>query len=265
VGLLGLPNAGKSTFLSVVSNARPEIANYPFTTLKPNLGVVDLGSDNSLLIADIPGLIEGASQGKGLGDDFLRHVSRCKVLLHLIDSTSDDVASDYKVIRKELANHSKILAKKPEIIALTKIDLIDSDIADYQKEQLAGVTKKIPIYSISSQAHILTKELLAELFQLVAKQNKATNKIKLEKVDNLITLKENPDKWKIKQDGDRWVVTGHKIEKFARRTDFDNEHGIARLRDIMKKMGIMRELEKRKIDPEVKIIIGSPKVGEISY
>ncbi len=265
VGLVGLPNAGKSTFLSVVSNARPEIANYPFTTLKPNLGVVDLGRDNSLLIADIPGLIEGASQGKGLGDDFLRHVSRCKVLLHLIDSTGDDVASDYKVIRKELANYSKVLAKKPEIIALAKVDLIDSDIADYQKEQLLKVAKKVPIYSISSQAHILTKELLAELFQLVAKQNKVTNKKKAEKVDTVIKLKENPDKWKIKQEGDRWIVTGHKIEKFARRTDFDNEHGIARLRDIMKKMGIMRELEKRKIDPEVKIIIGNPKVGEISF
>src|SRR5690606_38370008 len=121
VGLVGFPNAGKSTFLSVVSNARPEIANYAFTTLTPNLGVADI-DDGSLLIADIPGLIEGASEGKGLGDAFLRHVERTAVLLHLIDAYSNDVAEAYRTIRAELANYSTELTQRPEVIALTKTE-----------------------------------------------------------------------------------------------------------------------------------------------
>jgi GTPase len=268
VGLVGLPNAGKSTLLSVVSNARPEIANYPFTTLRPNLGVVDLGTDSSLLIADIPGLIEGASQGKGLGDEFLRHVSRCNVLLHLIDSTSEDVARDYQIIRKELAAYSPELAAKHEIIALTKIDLIDSDIVSMQQQNLGGVASGVNIYAISAQAHILTKELLAELHVLVTKTKaqqlaEATKNAPTD--DVVIKLKTNPDTWKIAVKENYVLITGHKIEKFARRTDFENEHGVARLRDIMKKMGILRELEKRKVDPTMKIIIGDPKVGQIRY
>ena len=118
VGLVGFPNAGKSTFLSVVSNARPEIANYEFTTLTPNLGVADV-DDGSILIADIPGLIEGASEGKGLGDQFLRHVERTAVLLHMIDVYSDDPAEKYQAIRRELEKYSESLAERPEIIALT--------------------------------------------------------------------------------------------------------------------------------------------------
>ena len=119
VGLIGFPNAGKSTFLSVVSNARPEIANYEFTTLTPNLGVADV-DDGSILIADIPGLIEGASEGRGLGDQFLRHVERTAVLLHMIDAYSDNPAEKYLAIRRELEKYSKDLTKLPEIVALTK-------------------------------------------------------------------------------------------------------------------------------------------------
>lgn len=128
VGLVGLPNAGKSTFLASVSNARPEIANYPFTTLTPNLGVVDLGKEDSLLIADIPGLIEGASQGKGLGDEFLRHVERTGVLLHLIDSYNDDISKAFKTIYAELKAYKLDLTTRPQIIALTKIDGLDDEI-----------------------------------------------------------------------------------------------------------------------------------------
>lgn len=270
VGLVGLPNAGKSTFLSVVSNARPEIANYPFTTLTPNLGVVDLGRDTSMVIADIPGLIEGASQGKGLGDQFLRHVSRCQVLLHLIDSTSDDIAKDYQVIRQELANYSKELATKPEVIALTKIDLIDSEILEMQKASLEALGIDKTILGISSTAHILTKELLAELFAIVKIEKEKADLDKAEE-DGLtdgvlrVTLKPDQNAWQVIQKSDFVLVTGNKIEKFARRTDFDNEYGISRLRDIMKKMGIIRELERLGVDPETKIVIGSPKVGELYY
>ncbi|SLN41187.1 GTPase Obg/CgtA [Aquimixticola soesokkakensis] len=129
-GLLGLPNAGKSTFLAATSNARPKIADYPFTTLHPNLGVV--GIDNSeFVVADIPGLIEGASEGRGLGDQFLGHIERCAVLLHLIDGFSEDVVQDYNTIIKELENYSEILAGKPRITVLNKIDAIpDEDRAE---------------------------------------------------------------------------------------------------------------------------------------
>lgn len=125
-GLLGLPNAGKSTFLAATSNARPKIADYPFTTLHPNLGVV--GVDGvEFVIADIPGLIAGASEGKGIGDRFLGHVERCSVLLHLVDGTSDDVATDYETIISELENYAAELADKPRVTALNKIDALDED------------------------------------------------------------------------------------------------------------------------------------------
>lgn len=124
VGLVGLPNAGKSTLISVISNAKPKIADYPFTTLEPNLGVVNYGSKN-FIVCDVPGLIKGASGGKGLGDRFLRHIERTKIIVHLVDATSDNLKSDYKTIRKELENFSPNLANKKEIVVLSKVDLID--------------------------------------------------------------------------------------------------------------------------------------------
>ena len=152
VGLIGFPNAGKSTFLSVVTNARPEIADYAFTTLSPNLGVADI-DDGSLLIADIPGLIEGASEGKGLGDAFLRHVERTAVLLHLIDAYSDDVAASYRTIRNELAKYSSELAERPEVVALTKAEGLDDEIIAMQREALQSVVSSdTPIFVISAAA-----------------------------------------------------------------------------------------------------------------
>ena len=126
-GLVGLPNAGKSTFLAAVSAARPKIADYPFTTLTPNLGVVDLSTNERFVIADIPGLIEGASEGAGLGTRFLGHVERCKVLIHLVDGTQDDVAEAYRQIRHELDAYGEGLADKPQVLALNKIDALDPD------------------------------------------------------------------------------------------------------------------------------------------
>lgn len=162
VGLIGFPNAGKSTFLSVVSNATPEIADYPFTTITPNLGVAQV-DDHSILIADIPGLIEGASEGKGLGDRFLRHVERTKVLLHLIDVYSDDAGKAYRDIRKELANYSTDLASRPELIVLTKVEGVDQEIIDMQ---MAAILKENPdakVMAISSSAHQGLTEVLREL------------------------------------------------------------------------------------------------------
>lgn len=163
VGLIGLPNAGKSTFLSVVSKAKPKIADYPFTTLEPQLGVVAI--DNySFVIADLPGLIEGASEGKGLGDRFLKHSERCSVLLHLIDSTSEDVANTYEIIRKELKQYSQNLFEKQEVIALTKCDSLTEEDLENKKQELQKVIgKNHKIYTISSVARIGLTEVLREL------------------------------------------------------------------------------------------------------
>ena len=166
VGLVGLPNAGKSTFLSVVSNAKPEIADYPFTTITPNLGVATI-DDCDILIADIPGLIEGASEGKGLGHDFLRHVDRTAVLLHLVDIYNNDAGEAYQTIRNELDKYSD-LKDRPEIVALTKCEGVDDDII---KMQMASILAKNPaakIYTISAQAHQGLNELLRALAAGVA-------------------------------------------------------------------------------------------------
>ncbi len=169
VGLIGFPNAGKSTFLSVVSNATPEIADYPFTTLTPNLGVAKV-DDSSILIADIPGLIEGASEGKGLGDQFLRHVERTKVLLHLVDVYSDNAGKAYQDIRKELENYSAELAARPELVVLTKVEGLDEEIVKMQMQAILEVNPEAKVMAMSSAAHQGTIEVLRELKQIIAKQ-----------------------------------------------------------------------------------------------
>lgn len=170
VGLVGLPNAGKSTFLSVVSNATPEIADYPFTTLTPQLGVATI-DDTDILIADIPGLIEGAHEGKGLGHDFLRHVDRTAVLLHLIDVYNDDAGEAYKAIRNELEKYSD-LASRPEIVALTKCEGVDDDIIKMQITSILANNPDAKVFTISASAHQGLTELLRELVAVV-KENRS--------------------------------------------------------------------------------------------
>ena len=143
-GLVGLPNAGKSTFLAAVSAAKPKIADYPFTTLHPNLGVVRAG-DTDFVLADIPGLIEGAHDGAGLGDRFLGHIERCRVLLHLVDATSEDVATDYKTVRRELKAYGNGIEKKKEIVALSKCDALDDETLAARREALKKAARKAPL------------------------------------------------------------------------------------------------------------------------
>lgn len=260
IGLVGFPNAGKSTFLSVVSNARPEIADYAFTTLTPNLGVADFDG-TSLLIADIPGLIEGASEGKGLGDAFLRHVDRTAVLLHLIDVYSDDIAKAYQAIRLELASYKPELLERPEVVALTKCEGLDQEIIAMQTaavQEAAGA--KTPVFAISSQAHQGLQEVLRTLRQKV-NEARSQPEAETEIPDDIpvITLagETEHDRWTVEKVDGRYLVRGEKIEKFARRTNFDQFEAVNRLRDIMKKMGITHELIRAGAGGESVIQIGT--------
>lgn len=248
VGLVGLPNAGKSTFLSVVSNAKPEIADYPFTTITPNLGVATIDGKD-LLIADIPGLIEGASYGKGLGHAFLRHVDRTAVLLHLVDIYSDDAGEAYQTIRNELEKYSD-LKDRPEIVALTKAEGLDKDLIEMQTASILAKNPDAHVYVISSAAHQGLEEVLRALKEEVEKPSES----RLETAGGedastssipVITLSDKAlkDTWTVEEDEDgKFIVKGEKIEKFARRTDMSNYASVNRLRDIMKKLGIRAEL-----------------------
>ena len=279
VGLVGLPNAGKSTFLSVVSNAKPEIADYPFTTITPNLGVATIDG-HDLLIADIPGLIEGAAEGKGLGHAFLRHVDRTVVLLHLVDVYNNDADEAYETIRKELKKYSD-LKDRPEIVALTKCDGIDQDIIDMQIASILAKNPDAKILTISSSAHQGLKELLREINEIVSEarnnhletvprepyeaseeseprdggRERTGSKDDYSSVNDTIPTislspKELKTAWKVEKVDDKFVVTGEKIEKFARRTDLNNYASVNRLRDIMKKLGIRAELTTQGAEPD---------------
>jgi GTP-binding protein len=266
VGLVGLPNAGKSTFLASVSNAKPEIASYPFTTLTPNLGVVDVGGDSSLLIADIPGLIEGASQGKGLGDEFLRHVERTGVLLHLIDAYHEDIAGAFKTIWEELKAYRIDLTKRPHIVALTKVEGLDEEIiADRVKELKKAVPKGVEITAISSQSKQNINDLLFKMRKIVEKEHQKLKKQESKKNSLPVLSISDEEAWHIKKSGKVFVVTGKKVERFAKRTDFESFHGVQRMRDIMKKMGIMHGLVRAGIEPDQTIQIGDPKIGSLEY
>jgi GTP-binding protein len=252
VGLVGLPNAGKSTLLSRISNARPEIANYPFTTLRPNLGVVDLDGEDSMLFADIPGLIEGASEGKGLGHEFLRHVERTAVIIHVVDAYQDDIVQAYQTIRTELEAYSKKLIKRPEVVAINKTEGLDAEMIKDLTDKLQKAAKKgTPVFAISAQAGTGLKPLLYE----VKKQMKQIREIEAaaaaENEDPeipVLRLKDEADMWSINKQGEVFLVSGKKIEQFAGRTDFTNEEGVQRLRDIMKRFGIMHELIRQGIE-----------------
>ncbi len=273
VGLVGLPNAGKSTFLSVVSNATPEIADYPFTTLTPQLGVATI--DNyDLLIADIPGLIEGASEGKGLGHAFLRHVDRTAVLLHLIDVYNNDAGEAYQTIRGELEKYSD-LNNRPEVIALTKCEGVDEDIIKMQESAILAINPSAKVFAISSAAHTGIEALLRELKDIVIAEKAAVSeensalKLKItpnnaEESDTDSTVepseheiptislnsKELESTFTVEEVDGKYIVKGEKIEKFARRTDFDNYESVNRLRDIMKKLGIRAELTSMGAGPD---------------
>lgn len=251
VGLLGFPNAGKSTFLSVVTQARPKIADYPFTTLTPNLGVANVGG-KTFVIADIPGIIEGAHEGKGLGDEFLRHVERTRVLIHLVDVFGFDNQSalkNFRTLNRELAARSKELAKKPQIIAATKMDLTGADKA------LAALRKSLKtakIYPLSSATGRGVKELLAAVAKALAKAPAVTP-----------ATPEPPRDWVIEPDfrvdpmgPGRFRIGGRKVDRLVAVTHFEQDESVSRLQNILKKMGVEENLIKIGAVPGDKVELG---------
>ena len=265
VGIIGLPDSGKSTFLSVVSNAKPEIANYPFD-IYPNLGVVDIDNQSSLLLADIPGLIEGASEGKGLGDEFLRHVERTKVLLHLIDAYEEDVVTAYKTVTGELIAYSKELGKRPQLVVVTKIDGLDSEMASDQISKLTAVLpRKTVVMAMSAQSGEGVKQVLYELKVLVDTSAKKT--VKIAEANDQIVIRPDfeADAWVVTETDDGFTVTGQKIEKFAVKTRFDNDFSIGRILDIFKKVGILRELKRQGLKDGDCIQVGKNNIGSFTF
>lgn len=257
IGLVGLPNAGKSTLLRALSNARPKVANYPFTTLEPSVGVVDIDAQTSLLFADIPGLIEGAAEGKGLGHDFLRHIERTSVIVHLIDAYNDDVVKAYSIIRNELSAYSPVLAKQPEVIAINKSEGLNNTAKAALVKSLTTTVepKNTPILLISAKSGLGLKELV--LAAKAAKDKEASKRHRRKaKVVFRYSLPDSSGGWKIKRAGDRYLVEGRDIERFALKTDFNNDQAVARLLDILKKRGVIHALIKAGIKPGNTIDLG---------
>lgn len=246
VGLIGFPNVGKSTFLSRVTNAQPKIANYHFTTLNPNLGVVDLGEAKGFVIADIPGLIEGASEGVGLGHEFLRHIERTKMMIHVVDAAGSegrDPVEDVYKINQELEAYNPDIASRPQVIAANKTDLIyegdESPVDRLKKEFEPKGIKVFPISGVSGQG---MKELLYYVSGQLSELDQEPVIFEQEYFpeDELIYI-DLP--FTVEKDKDAYVVEGPKIEKMLGYTNLDSEKGFAFFQKFLKDTGILEELE----------------------
>jgi GTP-binding protein len=253
IGLIGVPNAGKSTLLSVLTNAKPRIAPYPFTTLEPNLGVAHVDEDTTVVLADIPGLIEGAHEGAGIGHDFLRHIQRTHVLIHLLDGLSPDPLADYSQINSELALFDPNLAKKPQIVALNKIDQPEV------QERLAGIQKelkrrKVEIMSISALARTGVRELLLKAARKLAE---APALEEIEPPMPFYRPAEDPRDFRISREDDAsWRVSGSAIERAAAMTYWEHFGSVRRFQKLMEKLGVEEALREAGIEAGETVRIG---------
>ena len=250
VGLVGMPSVGKSTFISKISASKPKIADYPFTTLKPNLGVVKTSDNRSFVVADLPGLIEGASLGHGLGDKFLKHIERTRVIAHIIDMSgyTNDPYKDYITINKELENFDESLIKKPQIIIANKMDMPSS------KENLKKFKQKVnkEVYEMSAIKCEGIDKIILKLANMLDEIPKE-NLYKDEKFESHVIYKFKEEKpYKITKDNDTWVISGKGIEKLLIMSRLDTDEAILRFSNKLRKMGIddeLRELGAQDGDP----------------
>lgn len=276
IGIIGYPSVGKSTLISVISAARPKIGDYPFTTLVPNLGVVT-AADRAYVVCDVPGLIEGASEGKGLGDKFLRHIERCAVLLHVLDVSrafsggvvsgepnADLLVKDYKAIRKELEAYSPALAKKREIVTLNKTDLI-GNIPMSLEEELGKSGIKI-FLSISAATRYCTDELTKKLLPIVLDERENREQEPVEDHEKIPVLKPHLDlsrmgAYRIDQLPDLSIVIhGSRLEQFTKMTNFDNEGAKLRFTDVLERIGLMKAIRRIRKEEGLPVYIGSQRV-----
>lgn len=249
VGLVGFPNVGKSTLLSRVSNARPKIANYHFTTLNPNLGVVDLEGTRGFVIADIPGLIEGASAGVGLGHEFLRHIERTKVIIHIVDAAGTEgrnPVEDIYAINKELEAYSPEIALRPQVIAANKIDAIyDSEEDPVETIRKEFEPKGIAVYPISAVSGQGVKELLYHVNEMLEGLGENVTVFEQEYFPEQEKFVDSDEPYTVSYDGDEdeYVVEGPRIEKMLGYTNLDSEKGFSFFQKFLKDTGILNELE----------------------
>ena len=248
VGLVGFPNVGKSTFLSRVSNAQPKIANYHFTTLNPNLGVVDLDGAKGFVVADIPGLIEGASEGVGLGHEFLRHVERTKVMIHVVDAAGTegrDPIEDIHAINKELALYSEDLAKRPQVIAANKMDALYTDrdeLLERLEKEFGPMGYKIfPISAVSGEG---VRELLYHVRHMLDDINEEPTIFEQEYDPEILAVGDDPYTVEYDEENEEYVVEGPKIEKMLGYTNLESEKGFVFFQKFLKETGILDDLEK---------------------
>jgi GTP-binding protein len=251
IGIVGVPNAGKSTLLSAVSRASPKIADYPFTTLEPNLGVAELDGETTLVLADIPGLIEGAHMGLGLGHDFLRHIQRTRVLIHLLDGLSGDPLLDFAQINSELALFDPALADKPQIAALNKIDM--PEVAARWPE-IEGELKKrgYDSLAVSALAGTNVRTLLFRAAQLL---EQAPPKSEIAPLP-VYRVTSDPREFTIKREAKGWRVSGEAIERGAAMTYWEYDQSVRRFQRILKTLGIEAALREAGIQQGDTVFIG---------
>lgn len=247
VGLVGFPNVGKSTFLARVTNARPKIANYHFTTLNPNLGVVDLSDGNGFVIADIPGLIEGASEGVGLGHEFLRHIERTKVIIHMVDAAGSegrDPIADIYAIDKELMAYNPEIAERPQVIAANKTDIIyegESEIIEKLKTEFEP--KGITVFPISAVSGKGVKELLYHVKGMLDGLDEKPVVFEQEYFPEQMVTGDEPYTVEYNEETDEYVIEGPRIEKMLGYTNLESERGFTFFQKFLKETGILEELE----------------------
>lgn len=255
VGLVGVPSVGKSTFLSRVTAAKPKIADYPFTTTVPQLGIAKV-DDQTLVLADIPGLIEGAHAGKGLGDAFLRHIERTKVIVHLLDITGSNPAEEYRTIRRELESFNPRLAAKPEIVALNKADAIEAELAKLICEDVTGALGQ-PVHLVSAVSGQGVTELLREAAQLTTtyQPDEITEALPTFTLADLA-----PEAISIEPEDHAYRIRGTRIERLALQTDWNNEGAVRRFWWVFDRLGGTKQLEKLGAPDEPEIVVGEQRI-----